>query len=369
MKNILLSLIAAASFPIFPAVAGTISGTLYYTTFTSTSGTDVHKVDYSYTTGGPFTLSGDTGLTNLGGADGILFAPNGNLLVGGRTTQRVNEVTTAGAVASGTPISAGTGSYHLALASSAPNALLYNLWNGSGAGGSTSISAVTLTNGGLAGSAAGTPYTVSCAGGTPGCSTDVRGLAYDPNNASWYYGTADDGGTGDFGTVVFNDSAHTAVLTRLKTGMYTHGLTFDSYTGNIIGNSDIKIVQLDAAGNILSSVTGPGSFDQAAVDGQGHLFVASNAGNLEFIDYASSGLIGTATFVVSPFLRSSLDDIAPLSGLGSFPISTPEPLSIGLFGLGLAGVGFLRGKRASISRPALAPPALAPGQASPEAHG
>jgi hypothetical protein len=30
-------------------------------------------------------------------------------------------------------------------------------------------------------------------------------------------------GSGDFGTVVFNDVAHTATLTRLKTGLFAHG--------------------------------------------------------------------------------------------------------------------------------------------------
>jgi len=36
-------------------------------------------------------------------------------------------------------------------------------------------------------------------------------------------------------------------------------------------------------------------YDQSAVDGKGHLFVASNNGNIVGIDYDSTGLIGTGT--------------------------------------------------------------------------
>src|SRR5207245_11759338 len=66
-------------------------------------------------------------------------------------------------------------------------------------------------------------------------------------------------------------------------------------------SSDLQ--QLDAAGNTLSSITAAGTFDQGAADGKGHLFVASNSGNLLFIDYDATGLIGAASnFTSNQFL-------------------------------------------------------------------
>src|SRR5262249_35614099 len=150
-------------------------------------------------------------------------------IVAGQGTNDLHELTTAGAPV--VTVNAGTGAYHLALSGSGPSATLYTLWNGSGSGGSTAIAGTTLSGGGL--SSGGTPYTVSCAAGAS-CSTDVRGLVYDPTNTTWYYGTAPDNGVGDFGTVALDDSAHTAVLTPLLTGEEAHGLTYDPLTHDII---------------------------------------------------------------------------------------------------------------------------------------
>lgn len=300
------------------AQADPVSGTLYYTTFAG--GTNVHKVDYNYN-GATFTLSNNTGIATTSGADGLLFAPNGNLLVAGQGFN-LTEITPAGAFVNA--VNPGNPSFHLALSSNAPNALVYNMWNG---GGNTPISAVTLSAGGLAGN--GVAYTVS---GTNTNNLDVRGVIFDPVNNTWYYGTAPDGGSGTFGTVVFNDTLHTATLTQLLIGTTTfaHGLSFDPFTNDIILNSANTIQQFDpTTGTIVSSMTGPGNFDQAAADGKGHLFVASNSGFLEFVDYDASGLIGAAgNFSASPFLADALDDIAPLSGAGSQQV--PEPASLPL---------------------------------------
>jgi len=313
-----------------PVQADPVSGTLYYTTFSG--GVNVHKVDFNYN-GTSFSLSSNTNLASTSGADGLLFAPNGNLLVAGQGNN-LTEVTPAGAIV-GT-IAPGGPSFHLALTSNAPNALIYNL--GNGGCGNTCISAATLSGGGI--SANGVAYTVSGA-----FSLDVRGLALDPTTGIWYYGTAPDGGAGDFGTVVFNNATHTATLTRLLTGVFAHGLTFDPFTGDIIMSSAGTIQQFHpATGTIISTASGAGNFDQSAVDGNGHLFLASNSGNLDFIDYDATGLIGAAgDFHGSQFLAFSLDDIAPLSGIGSH---VPEPGTLALVGLALFGLGASRRRSA-----------------------
>src|SRR5262245_26912747 len=95
------------------ATAGTFSGTLFYTHFTG--GQNVWSVDYSYDDSTQtFSLTNNQNLASVDGADGIIFAPNGNLLVGGQSNPVVHELTPSGAFVTDHSTS-GQASFHLAL--------------------------------------------------------------------------------------------------------------------------------------------------------------------------------------------------------------------------------------------------------------
>jgi hypothetical protein len=337
MNRLVVAVAVVAGLGASAANADPVTVNLFYTTFSG--GTNVHEVTATQS-GSSLSFSNNTGIASTNGADGLLFAPDGNLLVAGQNANfpaQVHEITTAGAsVANANTAASSNGSYHLALSSSAPNATLYSMCNGNCG---NNLTAFTLSGGGLVNNSTGTAITVS--GGT---SQDIRGIVFNPNNSTWYYGTANDGSTaGTFGKISF--SGTTATLTQLLSGVPAHGLTFDPFTGDIIFSSANQVQQFDpTTGLVVSTVTTNmgDAFDQSAVDGQGHLFVASNNGDLLAIDYDITGLIGTGTSA-EKFLAGSLDDIAPLSGIGS--ITTPLPSALPLFATGLGALGLLGWRR------------------------
>jgi hypothetical protein len=111
--------------------------------------------------------------------------------------------------------------------------------------------------------------------------------------------------------------AHTATLTPLATNRAAHGVSFDPFSGDIITNSATEIDQVDPnTGAILSSLNFTGAeFDQAAEDGKGHLFVASNDGRLAFVDYdATAGKLigGAGNFKSIQFLAANLERHSPI---------------------------------------------------------
>ena len=67
---------------------------------------------------------------------------------------------------------------------------------------------------------AGTSYAAT------GNDTDIRAVIFDPVTSRHYYATAPDGGQGSFDTIVFNGS--TFVTTRIATGLWAHGISYDS---------------------------------------------------------------------------------------------------------------------------------------------
>ena len=74
----------------------------------------------------------------------------------------------------------------------------------------------------------------------------------------------------------------------------------------------------------------------------------AGCGSITFIDYRTTGNIADASNFVS--IKTgfvNLDDVAPLSGLGSVPNPVPEPETYALMlaGLGLVGAAARRARR------------------------
>jgi hypothetical protein len=198
----------------------------------------------------------------------------------------------------------------------------------------------TLTNN-------GTPLTF--AGGSD---STVDTIVFDQTGQGWYTDSGS-GGVGNFGKININFTNDTYTTTRTMTNVpAAHGAAYDPYTGTIIlmGSNHISQVNPYTGGtSLLADMTLTGTYDQGAVDGQGHIFAANNNGTLTFIDISGSGSLATPTFETTLFLANSLDDVAPLSGLGSLSVSAPEPstLATALLGVTVGLVAFWRNRRAT----------------------
>src|SRR6478672_3245816 len=79
-----------------------INGTIYFTTYNpinaaggldfSAAGFNEHKVDYTYDGVGAFALGPRVAVARTNGADGIIFHPDGSLLVGGQSSGFIHKV-------------------------------------------------------------------------------------------------------------------------------------------------------------------------------------------------------------------------------------------------------------------------------------
>jgi hypothetical protein len=301
-----------------------VEADLFYTTFAG--GQNVWRVHASYTGNGTigngtFTLSGDINLASTGGADGIVRNPNnGFLLIGGQgnAVHQVNPATGAF-----TTVAPGVSAFHLAV-----DPGLQKVW-ASGIPGALASLPINPT---LSGPGAILPLS--------GDDNAITSLAFAPGGTVFYTASGG-GGFGSFGTIDLT----TGVTTRLLTGVAAaHGMAFDPFSGMLVLGGDSQLAMIDPASptTIASFLSFPGfTLDQGAVDGQGHVFFASNSGHLVFVDYHTTSLIGDANnFVATPFLRAALDDVAPLIGAGGTqpPGVVPEPQTWSLLGLGLATI-------------------------------
>jgi hypothetical protein len=299
--------VLAAITTVATASADIFTGTVYFTRFSGAP--NVGSVTYSYNSTTQVLTTGAPNLfATTQGADGIIFDANGNLLVGG---QGFNHVTQFNPATPGTQTTASSvgASFHLALDPSGTKVYTSNFE------GPLEILPLTPTI------QNGTSHNVT------GGDTGLTQIAFAPTTGNVFYVDGNPNSFGNLGTI----NLTTFVTTRFATGVQpAHGLIYDSFTGlmTIFGGGETGTFD-QSGGNLKTStqIYGVGDFDQGAVDGSGHAFVAGS-NELTFIDYSSSHDITHPDKVInlSNVDYINIDDLAPLSGLGSS--STPEPASI-----------------------------------------
>lgn len=308
-----------------PASAAVFSGTLYYTNWTG--GQNVNKITYSYNDAThAFGLGSPTNVASTNGADGIIFAPNGNLLIGGQGSGNVYEVNPNTGAVVNTQFT-GNASYHLTLN---PNG---NSVYTSDFGGALHTLSVPIGSGSA----------------TQAISGSERGLTQVAfgNSDSVFYVNGNPNGFGNVGMIDLS----TGVTTRLYTSVQpAHGIIFDPFTDLItmFGAGRTGTINATDGSGLLTSggIFQVGDFDQGAVDGKGHALVAGSDA-ITFIDYSISHDITHPDFTTTLFGFSGIDDVAPLVGAGSDPTPNPVPVpgTLALLGLGIGILSVVRWKR------------------------
>ncbi len=313
--------------------------TLFYTTFSGAP--NVFSVVFTYDGILTASVGASTALCTTVGADGIAGNPQNSdlLLVGGQNNGRISNCSISSGVV--TFVNSPTNVFHVEVTDATtvfgngiPGVLISHTVN---PGGSLVFPGQT--------------YVIST---DPACTTGdsiftqiidtpgLNGIDDDGDDITFYanngiYGIITFTGVGTADTCRLHGAGGSVSNSNLAGA---HGGVYDPFTQNVITFGGDNIVQLDLAGNIVSSRLAPatGNFDQGTVDGFGHMYIAKNP-NLYFLDYSGTSLVGGANFEQLTPLASNLDDIAPLVGMGS--TETPiggTILSINSASLLLAGL-------------------------------
>lgn len=314
-----LAAILSALAPL-PLLATPTSGTLYFTTYGG--GANVNKTEFNFD-GTAFSLGAINNVASTPGADGLVFAPDGDLIVGGQG-DRVHKVDRNTGFYT-TVTAGGTDSFHVMLD---PNGS--QVYSAGIPGALATIPLSPFAN--------GTAHTLT------GDDTFITTLAFDSVGRA-YYTSSDPFGNGNFGTLDLSTYTTTRTMTNVAAA---HGMSFDFFTGKLVlfGSSHISQIDLADLTTLYSDFIAPTEqFDQGTVDGKGHVFGASNNDSLLFLDYSASGKVGDiGNFHSLTFLAIDLDDIAPLSGIGSH---IPEPSTLLLVPIGIVAIAWRQRKRRS----------------------
>ncbi len=291
------------------------NGTLVYTRFQGSP--NVKKVEFSYN-GTSFTFGRNASITTVPsigqpGADGIIFGPDGDLLVGNAgQLVKINPNTGAiNRISNGHCHTIFNEVKHIAL-----DPDHNRVWTG---GEPNSLQEFILN-----------PPSDGICFSFPSGSVYITQIAFD-DQGNGYFTDSDPQGIGMFGTISINTASNSYSTKTIYSSLPgAGGIQFDPFTRNLILFGSNHLVQIDPKSfKIVSNFVAPtadGVFDQGAVDGKGHVFGATNGGHLVFVDYSSTGRIGDKTnFVSDKFLDSFLDDVAPLAGLGTDPKLANDP--------------------------------------------
>jgi hypothetical protein len=341
-RNIAVTSIVAASafMAIVPTAHATVyDGTLYYTNYQG-GGSNVLDITFNYDSSTQSLSYGTkTGLATVNGADGIMFAPNGNLLVTSNSVGSVYRIDpSTGAVLQ--TVSTGTGAnYHMALDPTGTQFYSSNSYGGWGQTGPLGTFAIN-SNGSINNATLTT--IVSSSGGL----SNVTQLAFDPVTGRVFYTDGMPNANGSVGLFTFgipNDT--TTQLFSAFSITAAHGIIYDPFTGlmDMFGGGYVstldptKATNSDIVGSLKTSGQFTCDFDQGAVDGYGHAFIAG-CNEMTFLDYSISHDITHPDYVFVTTGFGNIDDIAPLVGLGAPPPTIPEPATVGLLGSGLLGL-------------------------------
>lgn len=265
-------------------------GEIYFSLYRGTP--NLHKVPFCYDGAGNLVYGEIEPVGQVPFANGLAWAPDGDLLVGG-LWDAVYKVDPA------------TGAFETANAGGAQAAHLEvdpdgtRVWTSGQPGG-------WLAEIPLAPFGDGTAHAIS---GDDSAVTHVVRVG-----ATAFYTSSGPYGWGSFGIIDLS----TFVTTRLHANLpAAHGMTFDPFTGHLLLFGESTITQIDpATGQIVADQSfasiGQMVLDHGVVDGQGHLFVCNNNGRVLFIDYAQSGRIDDPSNFIDhdPHLIQFMDDVA-----------------------------------------------------------
>lgn len=281
-----------------PVSAQTITRRLTYTRFFGSPNVKEAVVTYD-AAAGTTSIATPTAITHTPGADGVMFVPDGDLIVGGQGDALYKVDYPSPSFTSATV--GGTFAYHVMLDPSGTK-----VWSSGNYGYLASTPLYPFADG-----------TFQPLNGDDQLITHV---IFTPHGN--FYTSSLPTGNGNFGRIDMNTFTTTRLFTDVR---WAHGACYDCYTGDVLVFANDRIAQFDPATQTVVSqldLTPLGlliNLDQGTSDGEGHLYVASNTGYLLFVDMSISRDVGNPDFVDAPFLDTFVDDIAPECGLGARP--------------------------------------------------